>query len=283
MTNTTPTVLVLGGTGKTGSAVAGQLAQRSDVVVRTAARGGADVPFNWQDPATYKPAVHRAQRVYVVAPVVREPRFIDRVTEFLDVAAAGGVRHVTYLSAYGMDQAPPGIIHKAVEQELTGRGDLSYSLVRPAWFMQNFTDGFLLPVDGFITVPTGEGAEAFVDVAVIAAVAAMTLADPDNHAGAQYALTGPEALTVADAAAIITSIGGEPTKHNDIDREPYIQAGIDAGANADFVTTIRFLTETVAAGRGSRPTHDVERVTGRPPTAFADFIRRSGRWHGRQR
>jgi hypothetical protein len=37
---------------------------------------------------------------------------------------------------------------------------------------------------------------------------------------------------------------------------------------------LRFLTETVASGAGSTPNNDVEKVTGAPPTSFADFARR---------
>jgi uncharacterized protein YbjT (DUF2867 family) len=146
--------------------------------------------------------------------------------------------------------------------------------------MQNFTDGFLLPVDGLITVPVSDGAEAFVDVADIAAVIAATLADPGAHAGAQYLPTGPEALTMSEVAAIITEVGGEPAKHRDVDREAWIQAILDAGVPSDYADTLRFLTETVAASRGSRPTDDVERVTGRPPATFAHFVRQSQRWGG---
>jgi uncharacterized protein YbjT (DUF2867 family) len=69
--------------------------------------------------------------------------------------------------------------------------------------MQNFSETFLKPIDGAILVPTGDGAEAFIDAEDITAVAATTPADPQAHAGASYSLTGPEALTVAEAAAII--------------------------------------------------------------------------------
>ena len=78
--------------------------------------------------------------------------------------------------------------------------------------MQNFSETFLKPVDGTITVPTGDGAEAFVDAEDIAAVAAATLANPDAHAGAEYAPTGPEALTVGAAADIIADVTGQPVE-----------------------------------------------------------------------
>ena len=85
--------------------------------------------------------------------------------------------------------------------------------------MQNFSETFLKPVDGVITVPTADGSEAFIDADDIAAVAAETLASPDAHAGAAYALTGSEAITVSEAAEIIAGVTGKPVKHNDIDRD----------------------------------------------------------------
>jgi hypothetical protein len=45
----------------------------------------------------------------------------------------------------------------------------------PAWFMQNFSETFLKPLDGAIIVPTGAGAEASIDAEDIAAVAATHL------------------------------------------------------------------------------------------------------------
>ena len=128
--------------------------------------------------------------------------FAGQVTVFLDQAEATGVGHVTYLSAYGVDAAAPEMAMRSVELDLLGRQDFAHSILRPAWFMQNFSETFLKPVDGAIVVPTGDGAEVFIDAEDVAAVAAATLADPEAHAGAQYALTGPQALSLADAATI---------------------------------------------------------------------------------
>jgi uncharacterized protein YbjT (DUF2867 family) len=143
--------------------------------------------------------------------------------------------------------------------------------------MQNFSETFLKPVDGVITVPTGDGAEAFIDAEDIAAVAAATLASPGAHAGAEYAPTGPEALTVRAAAEIIADLTGQPVKYNDVDRNAWIDGAVAAGVPADYGEVLRMLTETVASGHGSRPNNDVRDVTGRPPTSFADFARRAAR------
>jgi uncharacterized protein YbjT (DUF2867 family) len=156
------------------------------------------------------------------------------------------------------------------------RRALTSSVLRPAWVMQNFTDEHLPVIQDMITVPTGGGAEAFVDAADIAAVAAETLADPDAHA--VYAPTGPEALTMAEVASIITGLIGRSVSHNDIDRGAWIDGAIAAGVvPADYRVMLNWLTATIASGHGSRPTDDVRRVTGSPPASFADFAHRHAR------
>jgi uncharacterized protein YbjT (DUF2867 family) len=273
MTKAPANALVLGGTGKTGSRLAAKLAKLG-VAVRTAARHSADVRFDWDDPTTHRPALHAIDRLYLVAPVMRTD-FADQVATFLDLAEAAGVRHVTYLSAYGIDQASPQVAPRAVELNLIGRGAITESILRPAWFMQNFSETFLKPVDGVITVPTADGSEAFIDATDIAAVAAATLANPDAHAGAAYALTGPEAITVSEAAEVIADVTGKPMTHDDIDRDVWIQGSVAAGVPADYGEMLRQLTETIASGNGSRSNDNVERVTGAPPIKFADFARQT--------
>jgi uncharacterized protein YbjT (DUF2867 family) len=273
MTKAPSNTLVLAGTGKTGSRVAAKLTKLG-LRARTAARNGADVRFDWDDPTTHGPALEDVDRIYLVAPVMRMD-FADQVSRFLDLAEAAGVRHVTYLSAFGIDQAPPQVAVRAVELDLMGRDALTHSILRPAWFMQNFSETFLKPVDGVITVPTGAGAEAFVDAEDIAAVAAATLASPDDHAGAQYAPTGPEALTVSDAADVIAEVIGRPAKHYDIDRNAWIDGSVAAGVPAEYGEMLRMLTETIASGHGSRPNSHIQNVTGVPPIRFADFARRT--------
>jgi uncharacterized protein YbjT (DUF2867 family) len=272
MTNAN-TALVLAGTGKTGSRLAAKLAMRG-LSVRTAARRGADVRFDWDDSATHGPALQGVDRLYLVAPVMRMD-FAQQVSTFLDRAQSEGVRHVTFLSAYGIDRAPPELALRAVELDLVRRGAITHSILRPAWFMQNFSESFLKPVNDVIAVPTASGSEAFIDAEDIAAVAAETLASPDEHAGGAYALTGPDAITVSDAASIIAAVSGKPVKHDDVDRDVWIRRLVSAGVPAEYGGMLRSLTETIAAGMGSRPNENVKNITGTPPTAFAAFAQRT--------
>ena len=262
-------VLVLGATGKTGSRVAGRLSERG-VSVRTAARRGADIHFDWNNPATFEGALQGVTRVYLVSPVMRVD-FAGVVSDFLDQAERAGVQNVTYLSAYGMEHAPAEVALRAVELDLESRGSFTYSIIRPAWFMQNFSETFLKPVDDEIVVPGGTGTEAFVNAEDIASVAAATLAEPERHAGRAYAPTGPESLTLDEAARIISAAAGRTILYRDTDRADWVGAMVRSGVPAEYGEVLRALTETIASGRGSRPNGDVLAATGAAPVSFADF------------
>jgi uncharacterized protein YbjT (DUF2867 family) len=147
--------------------------------------------------------------------------------------------------------------------------------------MQNFTDDHLPLIDGAITVPGGDGTEAFVDADDIAAVAAETLVDPDAHAGARYTLTGPQALRFGEVADIIAAVSGRPVVHHDIDQEMWITGALAAGVPADYAVMLRWLTDAIIAGHGATLTGDVEKVTGRSATSFREFAERNAQvWTG---
>jgi uncharacterized protein YbjT (DUF2867 family) len=266
-------VLVLGATGKTGSRVAKRLSAH-DVSVRTAARSGADVHFDWDKQATWQEVLRGVTRLYLVSPILRID-FAGLVGRFLDHAERAGVRHVTYLSAYGMEHAPAEVALRAVELDLAARDSLTSTVIRPAWFMEDFSETFLQPVNDEIVVPAGNGAESFVSVEDIAAIAAVTLTEPEKHAGRAYAPTGPHALTMAEAAVVISAAVGRTITYRNTDREQWIAAMVSTGIPAEYAAVLRPLTATVASGNGARPNSDVLDVTGAAPVTFAEFAART--------
>ena len=272
---TSSRILVLGATGKTGSRVARKLADLG-ISVRTAARKGADIRFDWSEPSTFAAAVRGVSGVYLVSPVMRVD-FAGVVCRFLDESERAGVQHVTFLSGYGVEHAPPEVALRAVELDLASRTSLSHSILRPAWFMQNFSETFLKPVNDEIVVPCGTGAEAFVSVDDIASVAASTLSDPVRHAGRAYTPTGPEALTFEEAARLISTAVGRKISYRDMERDAWIRAMAAAGVPSEYGDVLRALTETIANGHGSAPNEDVLTVSGQPPIRFEEFAARTAR------
>jgi uncharacterized protein YbjT (DUF2867 family) len=263
------TILVLGGTGKTGRRIAARLRERG-VPVRTAARHDADVAFDWHDPATHDAALAGVSAVYLVPPAQRLD-YAPAVAAFLDRAQAAGVRHVTSLSARGVDELPPEVTPRAVELDLAGRLGLTHAVLRPAWFMQNFNEALFLPAGGTLAAPTGDGAEAIVHADDIAEVAVATLLAPADHDGAGYTLTGPEALTFGDVAARIAKASGRSVVHDDVATEAWVDRQRSSGMPDDYAQLLGGLLAVVREGGGATPTDDVERVTGHAPRSVDDY------------
>jgi uncharacterized protein YbjT (DUF2867 family) len=266
-------ILLLGGTGKTARRIAPRLTA-AGATVRTAARRGADVRFDWDDPATHDAALAGIDVVYLVPPTARLD-FVPLVSAFLDRAEAAGVRHVTFLSARGVEYAPPEAPMRATELDLQRRTGLTHSIVRPGWFMQDFDEYFFQPAiaaDGVVVAPTGDGAEAFVHADDIAEVAASTLLAPEQHAGAGYTLSGPEALTFAQVAERIGAAAGRPVTHVDPTVEDWVAATAAAGMPLDYAELLGSLFDLLRASANAAISPDTQRVTGHAPRSFDDYV-----------
>ena len=267
------TILILGGTGKTGRRIAPRLRQ-AGATVRTASRNGADVRFDWDDAATYDAALAGVSAVYLVPPAL-DLGYVPRALELLDRAEAAGVRHVTFLSARGVEHAPPEAAHRAVELELGRRTAFTHTILRPGWFMQDFDEYFFAPSivnEGAVAVAAGDGAEAFIHADDIAEVAVATLLDPDAHAGTEYELSGPAALTFADVAAKLSAATGRPIRYVDVPRADWIAGLIAAGVPEDYAGMLGGLSDALKASATAGVTGDVERVTGHAPRSFDDYL-----------
>jgi uncharacterized protein YbjT (DUF2867 family) len=262
------TILLLGGTGKTARRLAPRL-RAAGATVRTAARADADVRFDWDDPSTHDAALVGVDAVYVVSPTMRLDH-APTVIAFLDRAQAAGVTHVTMLSARGVDHAPPEAALRAIELDLLRRDGLTVAILRPGWFMQDFSEYVFEPsitADGALVAPTGDGAEPFVHVEDIADVAAITLLE--RRAG-EFTLSGPEALTFAEVAERISRAAGRTVTHVDPPVAEWVAAATDLPA--DYAGLLGMLFDTIRAGTLASVTDDVERVTGHAPRTFDDYL-----------
>jgi uncharacterized protein YbjT (DUF2867 family) len=268
----TPTILVLGATGKTGRRLVPRLvAAGSDVRPASRRPGPTGVRFDWDRPETHAPALAGADAVFLVPPeLVEDPSPV--VGPFLAVAAGAGVARVVHLSALAFDDHDSG--HRRVEDLVRASG-LEWTILRPSAFANNFSEGFLLPgilERDAVATPSGDGAVAFVAVDDVAAVAAAALTE-DGHAKAEYALTGPAALSHAEAAAAISEVAGRTIGHQHIPADALLALLEGHGVPADYAAMVVGHFQAIAEGRATAVSDDVERATGRPATSFADFAR----------
>lgn len=274
----TDTVLVLGATGKTGRRLVPQLRARG-VNVRAASRkpGEGRVLFDWDRPDTHEPVLAGVDAVYLVGPeLVEDPTAV--IGPFLDRAEGAGVTRLVALSSMGVEfpHEDPESGRRKLERQVMASG-LEWTILRPTGFAQNFSEGFLLPgileADTVVTA-SGDGAVAFVDAddIVVAAAAALT---EDGHAKAEYVITGPEALTFAEAAAVISEVTGRTITHRSISSDEMAHILQNAGVPADYAAMLLGDMEATRNGSGALVTDVVAQVSGRPATPFADYAARA--------
>jgi uncharacterized protein YbjT (DUF2867 family) len=113
---------------------------------------------------------------------------------------------------------------------------------------------------------------AFIDAADIAAVAARALTDEEPH-NTSYVLTGPEALSYADTAAIIAGVTGRPIRHRPVGPAELTDRLTAAGYPRDFAEMLPGLDVAISTGAEDRVTTTVPELTGRPARSFTDFAR----------
>lgn len=158
-----------------------------------------------------------------------------------------------------------------------------WTIVRADWLDQNFDEGFLRdPVlAGEVAIPVGDARFAFVDAADVAAVAACALVE-DGHDGRTYEVGGPEALSFAEALAIVSRVSGRMVRHLG-SADDYVRVMTGFGLPHEQVLAEVAAFEALRARGDTRVDDTVERVTGLPARPFrrwAEEATARGAWAG---
>ena len=260
-------VLVLGATGKTGRRVLQQLQARG-VRVRAGSRSGQPA-FDWERPATWAGALAGCTSVYVsYQPDLAVPGALETVTAFFAEARRANIQHIVLLSGRGEVEA------EQAEQALAASG-VPWTVLRASWFAQNFSEGFFqepLQHGGVLALPVSDVVEPFVDVDDIVDVAVAALTEP-GHLGKLYELTGPEALSFAQAVDEIARASGRSLQFMPVPAEAFRDEMLKVGTPAEAVDLTLYLFATVLDGRNIRPANGVQQALGRAPRSFAAYAR----------
>ena len=267
-------ILVLGGTGKTGRRVVERLRARG-IATRVGSRF-ADPPFDWENRATWAPALAGVRTVYLTYyPDLAAPGAAEATEAFAELAVQRGASRIVLLSARGEPRA------ESAEEAVRGTG-AALTIVRSTWFMQNFSEDYLRHdvVGGELRLPAGDVPTPFVDADDLADVAVAALID-DRHVGQLHELTGPRSLTHREIAAEIAAAIGRELRYTPVTLDEYEASLVAHGVDPGFIELLPYLYREVMDGRNVATTDGVRRALGREGRDFAEYARKaaaSGAW-----
>lgn len=260
-------ILVIGGTGKTGRKVVKRLSEAGHKV-RIGSRS-ASPAFDWDQPKTWSQSLEGIEKIYITfQPDLAVPGALEAIEELTKKAKQYKVKKLVLLSGKGEREA------ELCEQVVIHSG-LDYTIVRASWFNQNFSESFFLEpiLEGFVALPQAAAKVPYVDTDDIADVAVAALLG-EEHNGKIYQLTGPRQLTFKEVIQEISDATGRDIAFTPIALPAYTQVMKQQGVPADFVWLIEYLfSEVLGNPNNAEIAHDIEKVLGRKPKDFSDYVK----------
>ncbi|MFD3841716.1 NAD(P)H-binding protein [Streptomyces sp. NPDC058642] len=272
-------ILVTGATGTIGSELVRQLAARGEKVrALTRDPAKAQVPpgvevvrGDYLDPGSLTGATAGVTAAFLLGAPGPGSRHDQALVA---AAAAAGVHRLVKLSAIGTgdpEVGPSGEWHVPGEQAVRDSG-AEWTILRPSSFASN-TLSWVQAVGQGEPVPnmTGDGLSGVIDPRDVSEVAARILVD-GGHGGRTYTLTGPEAISVPEQAAVLASVLGRPVATRDLSpdetRDHLLTAwGFDEAQAAGILAGTAF----VRGGGNAVVTEDVPEVLGRSARTYREW------------
>ncbi len=265
----THNILVIGGTGKTGSRVVSGL-EKLGHNVRIGTRNSQPA-FDWDDPSTYSRALSGMDRAYIVYyPDLAVPGSRKAIENLTRAALKEGLEKVVLLSGKGEKEA------EACE-EIVAHSGLNYTLVRASWFNQNFSEGAFLDfvLSGHVALPMPDAEIPFVDADDIAEVVTRVMVD-DNYNGQTITVTGPRKMKFAEAVKALSEGTEREIAYHPITVEEFKTGMKQSGLPDSYVWLFGYLfTEVLGNPENQDVSLDVEKVLGRKATDFTEYVRKT--------
>ena len=281
-----PIVLVTGASGRTGRAVIAALAacsarprafhRREDQRDAVAAAGAAESAIgDLNDADSLKRATEGCDAVVHIGPPM-EAKEVEQTEALLDAAARGGVSRFVYYSV--MHPLRREVRHHRLKldaEEKVIESGLPYTIVQPMRYMQH-----LEPIWSQVT---GEGVHAMpfgvdkrfslVDLLDLADAAAV-VATQAGHLYATYELAGSEALSMGDAAQILSEELGRPVQARAVSLEEMAAGARAKGLSEDRIAQMQVMNGHYDAYGFLGNPNVLGWILGRPPTTFRAYVRR---------
>ncbi len=272
------TILVTGATGTVGRELVKALKTAGANVIAMSSSGKAvegveTRDANLADPASLARALRGIDTLFLLLPL--QANMVQLARNAVAAATAAGVKHIVRSSGAEADSASPSAIGRVQGEidQLVMQSGIPYTLTRPNCFMQNYLTfyGDMIRA-GTLYLPQGDGKASFVDARDIAAVNAAILQQPAAHAGKTYTLTGGKALSNAEVTQCIGAALGRSISYMAVPDDAAIASMREGGLDAWSIETVMSLNRVIAAGHPAAVSPDVEKLLGRAPHTFEQFV-----------
>ncbi|HNY13552.1 MAG TPA: SDR family oxidoreductase [Candidatus Wallbacteria bacterium] len=275
-------ILVIGATGRTGGELVKLLVQDGQSV-RVATRNPPAalskfknaveaVEFDYERPSTFVAAVDGVDKIFLS--VRPGDNHSDKFAmPLVDEAKKANVRHIVALTAMGVEKDDAFML-RILEKYIESSG-ISYTHLRPNWFMQNFDSGPMfqdIKATGALHLPAADAKISFIDLRDIAAVGFAALTG-SGHINKAYTLTGRESLSYFEVVEKLSGASGKRISYVPIS-EAEARAGLmKAAVPGELIERWADFHRKIRQGHCSPVTADVELVIGRAPITFDQYVK----------
>ncbi|WP_375750614.1 hypothetical protein [Vibrio sp. HN007] len=257
------TILVTGATGKSGSRIS-KLLEDAGLDVRRGSRYSQSI-FDWQDVATWPIALQEVQCVYICYyPDFAFPGALDTLTAFAEAAKSAGVERLVMITGRGERHAQLG-------EEIILNSGVSATILRSAWFAQNFSEGSFHQsvMENAIPIPGDGNGEPIVDLDDFAEVAVKVLTE-SGHENKIYEITGPRIITFGEVADILTETLDRQIQYIPITFETFYEE-LKRTTDKEYADIVTNIARETFDGRNAILSDDVELLLNRPSRDFTEF------------
>ncbi len=229
------------------------------------------ITFDFTNCATFAPALQNIDLLFLLRP----PQISDVNKYFaplIEIAKQCLVKHIVFLSVQGVESSRI-IPHHKIEK-LIVESEISYTFLRPAYFMQNFTTTLRNDIKNYqkIYLPAGEAKFTIIDAEDIGAVAAKVLIEPINHINKSYELTNNELFNFTEMAAIISDVIGKTIEFISPNLIQFFFAKRKEKVPTMLILVMIMLHYLPRFQKIPKTTDCVKSITGQEPVSFKNFV-----------
>ncbi|KAJ5612591.1 ergot alkaloid A [Penicillium lagena] len=241
--------------------------------------------FDWDDESTYGNPFHQTlvnglgqiSAAYIVAPPVLD--IVPHVIKFIDFARTKTIKRIVFVSASILEKGGEqmGQVHEYLDSL---SGELEWTVLRPTWFMENFSEDprftETIKTKRIIYTSAGNGKIPFVSVDDIARVAFRSLTDKKAH-NTDHVLLGPQSISHDQVAEILTQTMGFKVTHINLPPKDLVRHLVeDLGMDTEWAQMTADMDDSIIKpGLEDRLNHAIKNVTGVPPRTFREFCQTS--------